>query len=83
MVRWDLNENINEDFDPYKTAEFTWLMMKQLYCVSKVSEAFIDHYYGIMSGQFKNELIEQSSEGKLIAISKKFAYQRIYNHASV
>ena len=71
------------DFDPYKTAVFTWLTRKQLYCVSQVSEAFIDHYKDIMTGQFKEELLAKSKEGDLILALKNFAYRRIYLHSSI
>lgn len=68
----------NADFDPYKTAVFTRVTMKRLFCVVKVSETFVDHYCEIMSGQFKDELIVKSSEGRLVDNLKKFAFERIY-----
>ncbi|WP_416325003.1 deoxyguanosinetriphosphate triphosphohydrolase [[Eubacterium] hominis] len=76
------NQN-QEDFDPYKTAVFTWLTRKQLFCVSQVSITFIEHYDEIMSGSFKEELLMKSKEGALISALKKFAYKRIYQHSSI
>lgn len=73
----------NEDYDPYKTAVFTWLTMKQLFCVSMVSDAFIENYDEIMCGEFEKELLAESSEGKLIAYLKEFAFKKIYNHPSI
>lgn len=70
-------------FDPYKYAVFTWLTKKQLYCVSKVSDAFIEHYEEIMHGRFAEELITVSAEGKVINKLKYFAYHRIYCHSSI
>lgn len=72
-----------EDFDPYKTAVFTWLTMKQLFCISKVSDAFVEHYDEIMCGNYQKELIIESSEGKLLECLKDFAYKKIYNHSSI
>ena len=69
--------------DPYKYAVFSWLTKKQLYSVSRVSDAFILHYDEIMNGEFFDELITESSEGKLINALKEFAYRRIYCHSSI
>lgn len=73
----------NADFDPYKTAVSTWLTRKQLFCVSQVSDTFIEHYEELMAGTFKEELIGKSKEGALISELKKFAFERIYNHPSI
>lgn len=72
-----------EDFDPYRQAIFAWLTSKQLYCVSCVSDAFIEHYEEIMTGTFEDELLRVSSEGKLISSLKKFAYKNVYLDASI
>ena len=71
------------DFDPYRTAIFNWLTSKQLYSISCVSDAFIHHYEEIMNGSFVGELIECSSEGKLISTLKKFAYKNVYLDKSI
>lgn len=70
-------------FDPYKHAVFTWLTKKQLFCISIVSDAFIENYDAIMNGSFAEELITKSKEGKLIHQLKKFAYYKIYNDAAI
>ena len=36
-----------------------------------------------MNGEFFDELITESSEGKLINALKEFAYRRIYCHSSI
>lgn len=70
-------------FDPYQYAVFSWLTKKQLFCISGVSEAFIENYDSIMNGEFCKELIEKSSEGNLIKALKKFAYEKVYNDAAI
>lgn len=78
-----MQQTREEGFDPAQYAVFTWLTRKQLFSVSKVTEAFVDHYEEIMSGIFYDELISVSSEGKLINTLKKFAFRKIYNHTSI
>lgn len=70
-------------FDPYTYAVFTWLTKKQLYCISTVSNAFIENYDAIMSGAFAEELITNSKEGYLINQLKKFAFHKIYNDPAI
>ncbi len=77
-----LAESSEKGFDPYQYAVFTWLTKKQLFSISRVSEAFIDYYEEIMNGTFKQELIAVSSEGLLISRLKKFAYDHVYNEAA-
>lgn len=72
-----------EGFDPYQHAITTWLTHKQLYCISRVSAAFIEHYEEIMNGTFDQELIAISSEGKLIKSLKDFSYHHIYNEGFI
>ena len=73
----------NADFDPYKTAVFTRVTMKQLFCVVKVSETLVDHYCEIMSGQFKDELIVKISEGRLVDNLKKICFSKNIHHFSI
>lgn len=70
-------------FDPYKQAVFNWLASKQLFCISHVAEAFIEHYDEIMNGTFEKELLAVSSEAALIKALKKFSYEHIYNIAPI
>ena len=77
-----LAESSEKGFDPYQYAVFTWLTKKQLFSISRVSEAFIAYYEEIMNGTFKQELIAVSSEGLLISKLKKFAYDHVYNEAA-
>lgn len=67
-----------KDFDPYQQAVFDWLSRKQLYCITCMCHAFIDHYEEIMNGTFAQELLAVSSEASLIQALKKFAYEKIY-----
>ena len=53
----DAKELEDSDDDPYKAAVFGWLTKKQLFCVSQITMAFIEHYEEIMTGQFTQELI--------------------------
>lgn len=78
-----LSSSSEKGFDPYQHAVFTWLTKKQLFCISCVSEAFVQHYDAIMHAEFEQELIAVSSEGTLIQKLKRFAYERIYNDASI
>ncbi len=79
-----IEENQGENsFEIYKQAISSWLTKKQLYCVSQMSDTFLEHYEEIMHGNFHKELISESKEGVLINTLKKFAYDRIYNHISV
>lgn len=66
-------------FNPYQYAVFSWLTRKQLYCISQVSDAFIEHYEDIMQGVFDKELLAVSSQAALISNLKKFSYDKIYN----
>lgn len=66
-------------FDPYKYAVFSWLTLKQLYCISQTSDAFIDHYEEIMQGTFNKELLAVCTQAKLIDGLKCFSFDRIYN----
>lgn len=70
-------------FDARKTAVFSWLTRKQLYCVSCVTETFLSHYSAIMDGTYAKELLLDGKEGSLIKELKSFAYQRIYLHSSI
>lgn len=79
----DAKELEDSDDDPYKAAVFGWLTKKQLFCVSQITMAFIEHYEEIMTGQFTQELITTGSQGALINNLKKFAFERIYNHSSI
>ena len=72
-------EEREKGFDPHKQAVFNWLTMKQLYCISQVSDAFIDYYEDIMQGVFCEELISVSTQSSLIHNLKKFSFDRIYN----
>lgn len=65
-------------FDPYKQAVFDWLNRKQLYGITCVCRAFMDHYEEIMSGTFAQELLAVSSEASLIQALKRFSYEKIY-----
>ncbi len=65
-------------FDPYQQAVFEWLSRKQLFCITKVCNAFIDHYQEIMDGTFAQELLACSSEAALIKALKIFSYEKIY-----
>lgn len=76
-------EKKEKGFDPRKQAVFHWLSSKQLFCISKVAQAFIDHYDDIMNGCFQQELIEVCEESKLIRSLKRFAFERIYNIAPI
>lgn len=71
------------DHDPYRQAIFQWLTSKQLYCVTAVKDAFINHYDEIMNGTFDKELIMCSSESKIIQELKKFAYCKVYCDKSI
>ena len=71
------------DHDPYRQAIFQWLTSKQLYCVTAVKDAFINHYDEIMNGTFDKELIMCSSESKIIQELKKFAYRKVYCDKSI
>ncbi|MCI9293320.1 MAG: deoxyguanosinetriphosphate triphosphohydrolase [Erysipelotrichaceae bacterium] len=75
--------NKEKGFDPKKQAVFHWLSSKQLYCISKVAQAFIDHYDAIMQGRFEQELIAVSEEARLIQSLKRFAFTRIYTIAPI
>lgn len=77
-----LIESSEKGFDPYQYAVFTWLTKKQLFSISRVSEAFIEYYEDIMNGTFAQELIAVSSEGSLISKLKNFAYDHVYNEAA-
>lgn len=70
-------------FDPYLHAVFSWLTKKQLFCISGVSDAFIENYDAIMNGEFCEELIARSKEGILIGALKKFAYHKVYNDSAI
>lgn len=70
-------------FNPYQYAVFNWLTKKQLYCISQVSDAFIEQYESIMNGEFHKELLSISSQATLIANLKKFSYYKIYNAAPI
>lgn len=88
MLGKELEKSIEENqgensFEIYKQAISSWLTKKQLYCVSQMSETFLNNYEDIMNGCFNKELINESDEGLLINTLKKFAYDRIYNHVSV
>ena len=78
-----LKEQKEKGFDPYQQAVFEWLSRKQLYCISCVRNAFIDHYEEIMNGTFAQELLTCSSEAALIKALKKFAYEKIYMIAPI
>ena len=54
-----------------------------MYCISKVAQAFIDHYDAIMQGRFEQELIAVSEEARLIQSLKRFAFTRIYTIAPI
>ncbi|MFR5527194.1 MAG: dGTPase, partial [[Clostridium] innocuum] len=50
---------------------------------SGVSDAFLKHYDAIMNGEFDQELLAVSKEGKLIRSLKQFAFDRVYNDAAI
>lgn len=64
--------------DPTRTAIFNWLTAKQLFCISEVSKAFIEHYEEIMHGTFEKELLAVCSQASVISRLKKFAFDRVY-----
>jgi len=70
-------------FHPEKQAVFDWLTRKQLYCITCVRNAFIEHYEEIMTGIFAQELLAVSSEAVLIKALKQFSYEKIYNIPSI
>lgn len=74
-----LVEEKEKGFNPYQYAVFSWLTMKQLYCISQASDAFIEHYEDIMEGVYAKELLAESSQAALISGLKKFSYDKIYN----
>lgn len=77
-------KNVREEgFNPYKYAIFTWLTMKQMYCISTVAEAFLKEYDKIMNGIFEDELINVCKEAKVIAGLKKLAFTKVYQTSSV
>lgn len=76
-------ETSENGFDPYQYAIFTWLTRKQLFCISRASEAFLANYDAIMEGSFEQELLAVSSEGALIQSLKRFAYDKVYNDAKI
>lgn len=78
-----MKANKEKGFDPYKQAVFDWLSRKQLFCITRVAIAFIDHYDEIMNGTFKQELLAVSSEAALIKALKKFSFDQIYNIAPI
>lgn len=78
-----LMEEKEKGFDPYDYAIINWLTLKQLYCISEASNAFIAHYDEIMRGTFAQELLHVSTQGDVIAALKAFAYKKIYNIAPI
>ena len=70
-------------YDEHKQAVFQWLTLKQLYCISVISDAFCDHYEEIMTGTFASELIAVCKEAKVILNLKRFAFNKIYNTAAI
>lgn len=70
-------------FNPYQYAVFSWLTMKQLYCISQVSDAFVLNYEDIMTKKFDKELLAVSTQAALIANLKKFSYHKIYNASPI
>lgn len=73
-----IKDQKEKGFDPYQQAVFDWLSRKQLFCITRVCHAFIDHYEEIMNGTFAQELLALSSEASLIKALKKFSYEKIY-----
>ena len=69
--------------DPYRSAVFNWLTVKQLYCISEASKAFIAHYEAIMQGTFEQELLAVCSEAAVIRQLKRFAFDRVYQTRSI
>lgn len=69
--------------DGNKQAVFSWLTLKQLYCISAITDAFVTHYDAIMEGRFEKELIAVCVQAKLILNLKTFAFQKIYNTSSI
>ena len=69
--------------DGNKQAVFSWLTLKQLYCISAITDAFVTHYDAIMEGRFEKELIAVCAQAKLILNLKTFAFQKIYNTSSI
>lgn len=74
---------LKKGLDPLQEAVFHFLAVKQLFCVSQASEAFLAHYDDIMNGTFQQELLAVSKEAQLIAALKKFSFDRIYNIAPI
>ena len=69
--------------NPVIEAIASWLTIKQLFCVSSVKAAFMEHYDEIMSGKFDNELIACCSESEIIKKLKNFAFRKIYRDVSI
>lgn len=78
-----LVEKREEGFSAHQYAINTWLTRKQLYCISTISDAFLEHYDDIMKGTFHSELIEVCREEKLINALKTLAFEKVYQTSSI
>lgn len=82
-IAMNMKAQKEKGFDPYQQAVFDWLSRKQLFCITRVAVAFVDHYEEIMHGVLAKELLSLSSEANLIKALKTFSYDQIYNIAPV
>lgn len=78
-----LKDKREEGFSAHQHAVFTWLTRKQLYCISTISDAFLEHYEELMEGTFHEELIDVCKEGRLINALKNLAFHKVYQASSI
>lgn len=79
----ELLEKREEGFSAYQYAVFAWLTRKQLFCISTIRDAFLDHYEEIIEGTFHDELIDVCKEKDVILGLKKLAFDKVYQASSI